>query len=218
MKNKIKSILLILLAVAMMFILTGCGDKEESDSKKKENESNQTQVEDNTEKVDLGKWSNNIYTNNNLGMKITLPEGWTPASDEKMAEFMHIGEEVLADEGKYISEVAKQTSIYYASATEDKTGNGIIVMSEKATGLTVDGYIDALKTQLTSVTQMSYKVVDEGTAELAGKTWKTLTLSESVYGVTQRYYVCEKDDAFLGIILTSISGEDTLNQIEEFFK
>ena len=44
------------------------------------------------------------------------------------------------------------------------------------------------------------------------------TLSESVYGVTQRYYVCEKDEAFVGIILTSISGESTLDKIEEFFK
>lgn len=211
MKNKIKSILLMLLAVAIIFTLTGCGDKEE-------NESSKTPAEDNTEKIDLGKWDNNVYTNDYLGMKITLPEGWTPASDEKMAEFMHIGEEVLKDEGKYISEVAKQTSIYYASATEDKTGNGIIVMSEKAAGLTVEGYVNALKSQLTAVTQMSYKVVDEGSADFAGKTWTTLTLSESVYGVTQRYYVCEKDDAFLGIILTSISGEDTLNQIEEFFK
>ena len=178
MKNKFKTFLLIVLAGIMMITLAGCGEKEESDSKKKDKEENKTSqnpVEDNTEKIDLGRWDNNVYTNDYLGMKITLPEGWTPASDEKLAEYMHIGEDLLKDEGKYISEVAKQTSIYYASATEDMTGNGIIVMSEKSAGAAgVEDYIKALKSQLTSVTQMSYKVVNEGTAEFAGKTWSTL--------------------------------------------
>ena len=204
MKNKIKTLLLIVLAGMMLITLTGCG-KEDNESKEEE-------------KVDLGKWNENVYTNEYLGMKITLPEGWTAATDEQIAKLMNIGEEVLKDEGKYMSEVAKQTSRYYASATEDATGSGIIVMSEKTPGATLDDYVKALKTQLTSMTQMSYKVTHEGEAKLSGTTWSTLTLTETTYGVAQIYYVCEKDGSFVGIILTSSNGEEKLDTIAKFFE
>lgn len=220
MKTKLKVFLCIMLATIMLITLTGCGAKDDDkDDKKSKKDSDTNQVENsgNNENFDIGAWNGEVYTNDYLALSFTLPTGWVAATDAEIAKLMQIGEDALADEGKYLSEVAKKSSVYYASAQDGTTGNNIIIMSEKLT-VSLDKYINSLKSQLEAYQGMSYKVESEGTAKIASVDYKTITLSESTYGLYQKYYIRELDGNAVGIIMTSTDGEATFSEIEKSFK
>lgn len=205
MKNKLKNFLCVALAGVMLVTLAGCGKKEEEPKKEEE------------KTIELGTWEGDVYKNKDLDIKFTLPAGWKAASNSDLAKTMKIGEEVLADEGKYLSEVAKLTSVYYASATERTTGNNIIIMSEKST-LSFDDYKEAIKEQLVSLTDMKYEVKNEGTEKLGEKTFSTINLDVTAYGLNQKYYIRQEGNVYLSIIMTSIDGDVTFNKLAESFK
>lgn len=205
MKNKLKSLLCVVLAGVMLITLAGCGKKEEE----KKEEENKT--------IELGKWEGDVYTNKDLDLNFTLPAGWKVATDRELAKLMQLGEDILEEEGKYISEVAKLTSVYYLSATEKTTGNNIIIMSEKST-LSLDKYINTVKEQLKTVEQFAYEVQDEGTEKVGTKTFSTMTVRETSYGISQKYYIRQEGNVYLTILMTSISGDATFNKLVESFR
>ena len=60
--------------------------------KKVENNSvTNDQQEEQKVEISMGNWNNNVYTNDFLGLKFNLPEGWTYSSDEEIAEMMNLG-------------------------------------------------------------------------------------------------------------------------------
>ena len=89
-------------------------------------------------------------------------------------------------------------------------------MSEKST-VSLDRYLNALKTQLQAVSSMSYTVKDEGTAKLGDQDFSTITFAEATYGLEQKYYIAEKDGKFIGVIMTSVDGQNTFTELENAF-
>lgn len=200
MKNKVKTFFAVIFVAVILVTLVGCGKKEEEKG-----------VDENP-KINLGKWEENVYINGDLEIKFRLPEGWEPATKKEIAKIMNLSEDMLADEGKYMSEVAKQTTVCYAMATDPATGNNIIIMSEKAT-MPLEKYIETVKSQITSMQGMTYNVEQEGTEKLASKDYSAITLSESVYGYKQKQYITEKDGNFIVITMTNFTQEDIFNQL-----
>ena len=144
MKKILKSMLAVLLAASMLFVLSGCGNKEEEKTNAKE--------EGNTVEFSMGSWSDDVYTNDFLGLKFKLPNGWKYSSDEEIAEMMNLGTELLNDEQKAAAEVSKLNNAYYMVANDPNTGDNISVISEKpAMEVTTEYYINQLKTQLLNV-------------------------------------------------------------------
>lgn len=220
MKKVLKSMLVILLTASMLFVLSGCGNKEEKKATNDDEKANVEQ-EDKTTEFSMGSWSDNVYTNDFLGLKFKLPAGWKYSSDEEIAEMMNLGTELLNDDQKAAAEVSKLNSAYYMVANDPNTGDNISIISEKpAMEVTTEFYINQLKTQLSSVDSISYEIGETSKETVAGKEYDTLTVNASMSGVkmTQRYYIYKVDKYVVCIISTSTSGEQKINEIMKSFE
>lgn len=213
MKKIIKNTLLIILVASMLFLLAGCGAKDVTT----DNEEGKTE----SKEFSMGKWENNVYTNDFLGLKFNLPEGWSYSSDEEIAKMMDLGTDLLNDEQKMAAEVSKLTSAYYMVANDPNTGNNVVLLSEKPLiDLTVDSYLNQLKNQLTSVDSIKYEMGEEGKETIANKEFTTLTSTATMNNVTmiQKYYVYKLDKYFVSIIATSTTKDAGINEIIRSFE
>ncbi len=220
MKKVLKSMLVILLTASMLFVLSGCGNQEEKKATNDDEKANVEQ-EDKTTDFSMGSWSDNVYTNDFLGLKFKLPAGWKYSSDEEIAEMMNLGTELLNDDQKAAAEVSKLNSAYYMVANDPNTGDNISIISEKpAMEVTTEFYINQLKTQLSSVDSIRYEIGETSKETVAGKEYDTLTVNASMSGVkmTQRYYIYKVDKYVVCIISTSTSGEQKINEIMTNFE
>ena len=214
MKKTIKNMLLIMLAIAMLFLLSGCG-KENNDVKEEQSSNEQTK------EFSMGEWNDNVYTNDFLGLKFNLPEGWVYSSDEEIAEMMNLGTELLNDDQKVAAEVSKLNNAYYIVANDPNTGNSVSIISEKPImEISTDYYINQLKTQLSSVDSIKYEIGETSKEKVGDIQCDTLTVSASMLNqtITQKYYVYKLDKYFVGIIVTATSGEENINNIIKSFE
>ncbi len=235
MKKTIKSLLILLLVGSMMLALTGCGDKKTA-RKSDEKEFVETKQETNViveEKQEtnvvetakpefsMGKWNGNAYTNDFLGLKFNLPQGWTALSDAEIAQMMNVGAELLNDDQKALAQMAELTAVYYMVAKNPNTGNNVTIYSEKQfTEVSAESYIEALKTQLSAVQSINYEVTESSKENVSGIECNTLTLNANMSGVKmiQKYYIYKIDKYIIGIIATSTNGETGINEIASCFK
>lgn len=220
MKKVLKSILAIVLTASMLFVLSGCGNKEEEKATN-DNEKTNVEQENKTVEFSMGSWSDNVYSNDFLGLKFKLPNGWKYASDEEIAEMMNLGAELLNDEQKAAAEISKLNSAYYMVANNPNTGDNISIISEKpAMEVTTEFYINQLKTQLQNVNTINYEIGETSKETVAGKECDTLTVDASMSEVkmTQKYYIYKVDKYVVCIISTSTSGEQKINDMMKNFE
>lgn len=220
MKKVLKSMLAIVLTASMLFILSGCGNKEEEKTTN-DNEKTNVEQENKTVEFSMGSWSDNVYSNDFLGLKFKLPNGWKYSSDEEIAEMMNLGTELLNDEQKAAAEISKLNNAYYMVANDPNTGDNISIISEKpAMEVTTEFYINQLKTQLQNVNTINYEIGETSKETVAGKECDTLTVDASMSGVkmTQRYYIYKVDKYVVCIISTSTSGEEKINDMMKNFE
>lgn len=216
MKKAIKIALMILLVASMVFALTGCGEEKENSAV-----DNNTATEEQKAEFSMGEWKGNTYSNEFLGLKFNLPQGWAYSSDEEIAQMMNVGAELLNDDQKIAAELAKLTSVYYMVANNPNTGDSVSILSEKPMmDVTAEYYLDQLKTQLAAVESMNYEIGDTSKEKVSGKEFETLTVTASMSGieVAQKYYVCKMDEYFVCIIATSTSGETGINDMIKSFE
>ena len=226
MKKTIKALLILLLIASMLFVLTGCGDKETAEKEDKEEAVEQKQEtnveqEEKAPEFSMGEWNNKVYTNDFLGLKYNLPEGWTYSSEAEIAQMMSVGAELLNDDQKAAAEIAKLTSVYYMVAQDSNTGNNVNIFSEKQLAdITIEEYINALETQLLAVQSMNYKVEGTSKEKIGNIEADTLTLSVTASGIEimQKYYIYKIDKYMIGIIATSLNGETGINEIAKCFE
>lgn len=214
MKKALKNTLVLLIIGAMLFLLTGCGKKEE-ESKKEEKPEEEQKTE-----FSMGKWEDNVYSNDFLGLKFNLPDDWKYSSKEKIAEMMNLGSELLNDDQKAAAEIAKLNAAYYMMANNPNSADSIIVMSEKsAMDYTTEFYINQLKSQLTSVSSIKYTIEGTSKEKVGDKECDTLTASATSSGLkmTQKYYVYKIDNYFIAIIATTMDGESGINEMMSNF-
>lgn len=225
MKKIIKGLLIFMLIGSMLFLLTGCGDKEDSKKEDKEDVAEQKQEinAEETEKPEfsMGEWNNNVYTNDFLGLKFNLPEGWSYSSDEEIAEMMNLGVELLNDDQKAAAEISKLSAVYYMVAQSPNKVSNVNILSEKQlTDITTEEYINAVKTQLLSVQSINYEVVGTSEGKIGNIQTNTVTLKANTSGVeiAQKYCVYKIDKYIVCIIATSANGETGINEIMECFE
>lgn len=169
--------------------------------------------------VSMGSWNGRVYTNDFLGLKFKLPDGWTRYGDEEMAEIMHLGTELLDDNQKYLAELAKLNIVYYILVNNPATGDNVVIMTEKsALDYTIDYYLDAVKAQLLNLESIDYEVSDSFKEKIAGKEYSAVVANVSGVNMTQKYYARKLDKHFLAIIVTSRNGEDAINKIMKNFE
>lgn len=123
-----KKLLCLVMAIAMLFSVCGCldgnYDVEDIRGEITSEVENPTQSQDSEESqpgFSLGKTSNNVYTNEFLGLSCTLPSEWKFYSDEQILELNNITKEYIDEDVS--SQLEKATIIYdmYAQNTVDNS-------------------------------------------------------------------------------------------------
>lgn len=224
MKKNIKSLLILLIIGCMLFALTGCGDKETTKKEDREEviEQKQDIAEEQQSEVEfsMGEWNDNVYTNDFLGLKFNLPEGWTYSSDKELAKELNNGLELLNEDQRESVEKALETKgIYYLQAKDPATNNNVLVFTEKVPkGTSEEYYLQQVANQLSAIESVNYNIGQIGKENILNKEYFTLQEEIEEYGVLQKHYIYIKGDYVVGIIITSITGENVFDEVIREFE
>lgn len=164
-----------------------------------------------------GVVTNKQYVSTYLGICFTATEDWVFASDAELSELMGIsfdlfGEDVYGTSKEFAEAIAKQALIYdMVAAAPD--GSNVQIMLENlsvsigGTSLSEIDYVDILRTQLDSITDLNYKLSDTYTSELAGKTFTVIDAEVADGGLQQQFWLLRVDKYMLCITFTSMSED-----------
>jgi len=136
-----------------------------------------------------------------LDIRFTLPEGFVMATEEDMLRMMGIGADIAGVNKK----IVELTTVYEMMASAVTGYPNVIIMVEKPllSNLTIEQYLDALKTGLLNVNTMDYVIDDKITsAEIAGNNYKQLTASLPSLNIFQNYLVRKQGNRMIGFITT----------------
>ena len=221
----------ILFTVLLLLVLTGCSEnnsiEQNVDADITQNESientavkneNDEVVENDEVGISLGTWEGSVYTNDFLNLTYNLPQNWVKYSDEEIAEIMNLGAEIVTNGNEFLKEVSKLTSVYYIFTQDLETNNNVSVYSEKVVyDFDVEYYLTQVKNQLESLTDINYVIGENSSANIDGVEYTTLDVSVAGLPILQKYYVRKQGKYFVGIIATSMTGEEGITEIMECF-
>lgn len=174
MKRKISLILAIVLTLSSVLIMSGCGLFS---------------------KVQRGSVDEKAYTNESLGVKFTLPEGWAFYSEERLAELSGVDVEVIKD-----SKALKNkdfVSLHDFLAIDPKCGNNVSLVIDKASQFkNTDKLVDNLKEQIEgrTIDGCIYTASDNNSkVKLGSEEWTSFDV-EIKFGeqIVNQYIFCRK--------------------------
>jgi len=148
-----------------------------------------------------GKLTENGFESKYLDIKFTLPEGFVMATEEDMLQMMGIGADVAGVDKKII----ELTTVYEMMASAITGQPNVIVMVEKPllSNITVEQYLDALKTNLLSVTALDYEFDDQITSvEIAGNEYKQFSAALPSMNIIQNYFCRKQGGRIIAFINT----------------
>ncbi len=172
-------------------------------------------------KLERGTWSDDVYTNTFSGVTYTLPEGWVAATDEEIKSIMNTGAEAAGIDDTTM-DIANMKVVYDAFVADQATGTNIIFSFENlklsigGTGMDEKEYVEAVKSQLTSVGNISYTTGDEYNKEVCGEQWYVLETKPDT-GNMEQYYLVRRIGNYMANIIVTIVGGDTLDSVLEQF-
>lgn len=166
-----KKIMTVLLAMCMMVMATACGGGAS---------------------FEAGTFDGTTYTNTSVGIKATIPEGFSEIS------------------------AAAVTGITYEVVVQSDTGSAIQIIAEdmkQTIGRAVNAktYLDSMKDQVDTqygAMGLSTSVTDLGTVKVGGKDFNGISIAITGSGteLTQDYYICKVGDVMFCIIVTDADG------------
>ena len=168
-----------------------------------------------------GEWNGNLYTNDFIGMKYELPQGWEKYGDEEIAAIMNLGKEFLNDNQKKYAELAKLTTVYHILTNNPLTSDTVCLVTEKTfLGISANLYAKNLKHELEAVKSLKYEVDEISTREIAGKKFTALKtrVSTPMSSITQVYYCYRLGKYMVCIIATSKSGDEGIDAMLKAFR
>ncbi len=169
-----------------------------------------------------GTWDGNVYTNEDVALRFELPDGWTYYSDEQLADLMGVDNDLLADEDRWLLEAAQLTTVYDMMAINETTGANVVVVYENlkmtpgGTDATIDQYIEAVKMQMEQIASFDYEFVSTISADIAGNSYKGISMAEKSYGFTSDSYYRLQDDYLIGVTVTAM-GDTSAADILAYF-
>jgi hypothetical protein len=195
---------LIALMLLLVITLSGCG-------------------KGNSPKFTIGTWNGNVFENSWLNMKFEIDDEWTIASDEKIAEYSGIGQEILGElqgtSKESLEAMADLTTVYGFMALKGEGDPSIQLIFEnlaktiEGTKTTEEEYLDIM---LETLLELGYEVVEEATdVKLADKTFKKLKLSAYNGLLVQDFYCYKKGKYMVGMV-TSYTKEKA-SEVETVF-
>lgn len=133
----------------------------------------------------------NVYTNEEFGLSLQLPENWVVQSQEEQNQIAETGKNLIAGDDEEKKEIYDQsleqtryllTAFKYQLGTNTEFNPSLMVIAENLgqvpEGITANDYLDATKAVLQSANSedISYDISDEySTTTLGGKEFSVLT-------------------------------------------
>lgn len=234
-----KQISLILALIMLLGLLAGCGGgdvggtisdpanspentpKEVKDETEAEDE---TGAEDEGKEIDLGSISGGaVYTNDFAGLTFALPEGWSFATEEELAEMMSVGAETVFGEDKQkLVEYAIESTVYDMSAYSADLSQNLMVMFENTSRyllgglLSAEDYLDALESNFDLVQEFTYVIEGRSDITIGGVEYKCLSTSVEGYGIYQDYVVRREGKYMICIAFTGLEPNPAVTMGEYF--
>lgn len=176
-----KKIMAVLMAVGMMIMATACG---------------------NSATFEAGTFDGTTYTNTSVGIKATMPEG-----------FSSIG-------GSPVS------GITYEAVVQAEDGSAIQIIAEdmkETVGRAVSAkvYLESMKSQVDTqygAMGLTTDTTDLGTVKIGGKDFSgiSIAITGGVQGLSQQYYIYKVGDVMFCIIITAT--DDMAATLDSFVK
>lgn len=212
-----KKFLALTLAIVMALLLVSCasvpsnGDEQPDDSKK-------------APELSRGTIEGDVYTSEYLGLSFTKPESWVYSTDEEIAAAMNLGVDMFLGEN-FKNALENNPSIYDMMVVDTITRSSINVGFENlsktfASNITVEQYVEALKTQLGSISAMQVTFPEAlATVKLGATEFTKVDCSVTAQGVSMKQvYYLNKSDNFMRFIIVTIPAGYTVAQIEAMFQ
>lgn len=229
MKKNLKNIGLICIICIIALSLSACtnkNDKNQSESEKQtENKTNaENIIEDTQEKdnekpqvnveIERGKWEDNKYTNDNLDIKLNLPNDWSKYTEQQLDDMSEIQNQALDEEQQ---KKIGSSMIYEVIANNLTNGSSIIVTFEPKLEIKETDYLMVVKQQLEAIEAIKYKVLEQYQTKLGEQEYQTLDVEAAELGLKQRFYIRNNGNGIIGIIITTKTDKE-LSEIINFFE
>lgn len=168
-----------------------------------------------------GVWNNGIYRSEFSGINFTLPNGWSAATDEEIANLLGISADILGDDKQWIIESAKLTTIYDMMATDPVTNNNLMIIFENlslsgSTNISEKDYYEITTTQLETVESLDYTIDEPYTTDINGIAYLTGHCYETNYGISQHYFIRHQGNYMITIIVSIFDGSNINDILKQF--
>ena len=213
-----KKLFAIVLVVLMMLSLAACGGDEPTP----------TTVPETTAPVEqgskLGTVEGNTYTNEFLGITVTLNENWGFANDEEMAQIRGMTTDAMTDEN--LAEILETSGAVMDMYAADVDGQTLNIMLEnlnilQSIAVTEKAYADATVGQLPAALEsMGFADATAEVTELtfAGDTHAAVKIHAKIAGMNfYETLVIVKQGNYIACITAASYGEDTTSAVLDLF-
>ena len=171
-----------------------------------------------------GTIEGDVYKNEYLGFEFTKPTSWVYSTDEEIAEMVDLGAEMIAGD-KFEQALKNNPTVYDMMVVDSITRTNLNIGYENlsktlSSNITIEQYIEALKSQLADVSAMKVTFPDTyETANLGQTEFTKVVCSISVQGVSMKQvYYLRKTDGYMCFVIVTIPSGYTVSQIEAMFK
>ena len=209
-----KKLLALALALVTLLALVSCNSNPPEDNPG----GNQTPA------LSRGTIQGNVYTSEYLGLSFNKPDSWVYSTDEEIADAMNLGAEMLLGEN-FKNVLEDSGTVYDMMVVDVLTSSSINIGFENlaktySSNITVDQYIQALKTQFESITSISVTFPETAETKKLGQTEFTkLECSVTTQGVSMKQvYYLRKVDKYMSFIIVTIPSGYTVAEIEAMFQ
>jgi len=171
-----------------------------------------------------GTIEGDVYKNEYLGFEFTKPKSWVYSTDEEIAEIVDLGAEMILGDN-FKNTLKNNPSVYDMMVVDSVTRTNINIGYENlsktlSTNITVEQYVDAVKSQLAEVSDMKVTFPDTfETAKLGETEFTKVVCSATTQGVsmTQVYYL-NKTGKYMSFVIVTIPTGYTVSEIEAMFQ
>lgn len=200
MKKRFHKLILIAIIFTFVFSMNACSKNEGNTSDNKETEIT-------TEKVaefEKGTQTETGFESEWLDLRFTLPEGFVMSTEEELLALIDLGKDYIDENSDLNIDYDNLESYYEMMASDVTTGASVLLMVEnlKLSNITLEQYLETLKTQLETLSYTS--VADVKTETIAGNEYSNMQMQGNQNGVVfTQYYVLRKiDNKITGFIIT----------------
>lgn len=192
-----KKWLALLLAAMMALALVACGDTPANNDN--DNKDNDTK----TEEFARGSWDGNVYTNDSIGLTVTVPAEWSVATDEELAMIMGIAVEA-ASQMQISEEMLRERVCYDMMAVDLHGSSSILITAVNMDLMTGDTDYDEKAYAADLINQLqenNYTIGEEATTSIGERDYYVLYTTSSENGINQDYFITKIGSRMVSIVI-----------------